>query len=238
MIGNKRSPALLILLPGIIFSVAPAFAAPSFYGTTGLFASPTAAVPARGTWALGSNYVGRDFRPGASSIATGTVANYFTLTMFPRLEFTVVLTNYEGKLGARNLNHGLTPDFNLGGYTVDRTVSTQWLALTQHGSRPAVAFGFRDLFGRTQKHVRAQYGVMSFSQGKLTLSAGLGTEALHGPFGGVEYAIIPRVSAIAEGLRGQTNGGFRVVPLKDLQMDLAFMGFQSLGGGLSYRRRF
>ena len=62
--------------------------------------------------------------------------------------------------------------------------------------------------------------------------------ALQGPFGGAEYALTPRVSAIAEGLHGQANGGLRLVPLKDVQLDMALMGFRSLGGGLSYRRRF
>jgi hypothetical protein len=233
----RQVPVLLALLP-LSFCAATCLAAPSFYGTTGLFASPVAAVPARGTWSIGSNYVGRDFRPGASIIATGTIANYFTVTMLPRVEMTLVLTNYEGKLGTRNLKNGLTPDFGIGGYTVDRTFSAQWLAVTQHGDRPAIALGARDIFGRTVKHLHAQYGVMSFTRGKLSLSAGLGTQALHGPFGGFEYAILPRVSAIAEGLYGQTNGGLRVVPLKNLQMDLAMMDFRSLAGGLSYRRRF
>jgi hypothetical protein len=229
--------ALLALLP-LSFGAAPCMAAPSFYGTTGLFASPVAAVPARGTWSVGSNYVGRDFRPGASVIAKGTIANYFAVTMLPRVEMTLVLTNYEGKVGTRNLKNGLTPDFSLGGYTVDRTFSGQWLAVTQHGDRPAIAFGARDILGRSVKHLHAQYGVMSFQRGKLMLSAGLGTQALHGPFGGIEYAILPRISAVAEGLYGQTNGGFRLVPLKDFQMDLAMMDFRSLAGGLSYHRRF
>jgi hypothetical protein len=229
--------ALAIVVP-LAAGAVPCAAAPSFYGTTGLFASPVAAVPGRGTWSLGSNYVSRDFRPGASSISKGTIANYFAVTMLPRVELTLVLTNYEGKLGARNLTTGLTPDFNLGGYTLDRTVSTQWLAVTQQGARPAIAFGMRDIFGRAVKHLRAQYGVMSFARGRVSLSAGLGTQALHGPFGGVEYAIIPQVSAIVEGLHGQSNGGFRLMPIRNVQMDLAMMGFRSLGGGLSYRRRF
>src|SRR5438132_12835424 len=99
-------------VPVMLWAAAgPAQAAPSVYGTTGVFVTPVAAVAPRGAWSLGSNYVGRNFRPGASSISNGTVANFFTLTMFPRLELTVVLTNYEGKLGSRNLNHGLTPDY-------------------------------------------------------------------------------------------------------------------------------
>jgi hypothetical protein len=166
------------------------------------------------------------------------VANFFAFTMFPRLELTVVLTNYQGKLGTRNLNHGLTPDYNLGGYTVDRTASAQWLALSQHGYRPSLAFGLRDFLGRPAKHLQAQYAVVSLSRGPLSLSAGVGTLALRGPFGGIEYALTPHVMAITEGLHGQANGGLRWLPLRDFQMDVAMMGFRSLGGGLSYRRKF
>ena len=230
--------ALLALIGVALVGAAPAHGAPSFYGTSGLFATPVAAVAPPGAWSLGSNYVGRNYRPGASSISQGTVANFFTLTLFPRLEITAVLTNYEGKLGTRNLNHGLTPDYDLGGYTVDRTASAQWLAFPQRGYRPALAFGLRDFLGRPAKHLQAQYAVMSLNRGHLTLSAGAGTLALRGPFGGAEYALTPRVSAIAEGLHGQANGGLRLVPLKDVQLDMALMGFRSLGGGLSYRRRF
>jgi hypothetical protein len=228
-------PALAV---AALAGAAPAQAAPSFYGTTGLFASPTAAVAPRGAWSLGSNYVGRNYRPGASSISQGTVANFFTLTMFPRLELTVVLTNYEGKLGTRNLNHGLTPDYDLGGYTVDRTASAQWLALSQRGYRPSLAFGLRDFLGRPAKHLQAQYVVMSLNRGRLTMSAGVGALALRGPFGGMEYSFTPRLSVIAEGLHGEANGGLRLQPVRDVQMDLALMGFRSLGGGLSYRRKF
>lgn len=236
--GKDAARSILLALMPLSLCARPCAAAPSFYGTTGLFAAPVAAVPPRGTWALGSNYVGRDFRPGASVIAKGTIANYFSVTLLPRVECTLVLTNYEGKLGTRNLKNGLTPDFALGGYTVDRTFSAQWLAVTQRGPRPALAFGARDIFGRSVKHLHAQYGVLSYNRGPVTLSAGFGTQALHGPFGGIEYAVIPKLSLIAEGLHGQTNGGLRVAPLKDVQMDMAFMGFHELAGGLSYRRRF
>jgi hypothetical protein len=234
--GGCAAVALLALLGW--GALKPCQASPSFYGTTGLFATPVASVGPRGAWSLGSNYVGRNFRPGASSLSQGTVANFFTLTILPRLELTAVLTNYEGKVGARDLNHGLSSDFNLGGYTVDRTASLQWLALTQHGLRPALAFGLRDFLGRPVKHLQAQYAVMSMNRGRLTLSAGLGTLALRGPFGGAEYVLTRRVSIITEGLNHLKNGGLRVLPLKDVQLDLALMGFRSLGGGLSYRRHF
>jgi hypothetical protein len=212
-------------------------AAPGFYGTTGLFSTPTAAVAPRGAWSAGANYVGRDFRRGASSISDGTVAHSLTVTLLPRVEVAAVLNNYEGKLGARRLDQGLSPDRDLGGYTVDRMVAVHWLASEQRGSRPAIAFGVRDLFG-TMKLLKAQYGVASLRRGNLTVSAGVGTRILRGPFGGVEYSFGPRVTAIVEGLTGQVNGGLRIEPFKNVQLDTAFMGFRSLGGGLSYRRRF
>ena len=37
---------------------------------------------------------------------------------------------------------------------------------------------------------------------------------------------------------GQVNGGLRLYPVRDIQVDFAMMGFRSLGGGASYRRRF
>ena len=70
------------------------------------------------------------------------------------------------------------------------------------------------------------------------ISAGLGTQDLHGPFGGAELAVTPQVSAILEGMNGQINGGVRLVPIKNWQLDFAMMGFRSPGGGGSYRRRF
>lgn len=227
----------LLALPSL------AQAAPSFYGTTGLFATPTAAVAPRGAWSAGANYVSRNFRPGASSISNGTVAHTFTMTLVPRVELAALINNYEGRLGARNLDAGPTPDKPLAGYTTDRMVAMHWLAAKQHGSRPAIAFGIRDIFGTVQP-LKAQYGVASW---KLTplgearpviLSAGLGAGLLKGPFGGAEIRVAPRATLILEGLTGQVNGGVRMVPLKNFQLDAALMGFRSLGGGLSYRRRF
>jgi hypothetical protein len=215
----------------------PCQAAPSFYGTTGLYETPVAGVAPRGSWSLGTTYVGRDYRPGASSISPGTVANAFTVTLLPRLELGIVLTNFEGKLGVRRRNRGLSADYGIAGYTVDRSAMMQWLVVTQKGSRPSMAVGVRDLFG-IQQLQQAQYGVTSFRRGRLQLSAGLGTKALHGVFGGAEFAITPRVTSIVEQLHGQWNGGFRLMPLRDFQLDAALMGFRSLGGGLSYRRRF
>ena len=215
----------------------PCVAAPSFYGTTGLYETPVAATAPRGVWSLGTTYVGRDYRPGASSISPGTVANAFTVTLLPRLELGIVLTNFEGKLGIRRRNKGLSPDYGIAGYTVDRSAVVQWLVLTQRGSRPAVALGARDMFG-IQQLQQAQYGVTSLQRGRLTVSAGLGTRNLRGLFGGAEFAVTPRVTSIVEQLHGQWNGGFRLIPLRDVQLDAALMGFHSLGGGLSYRRRF
>jgi hypothetical protein len=171
-------------------------------------------------------------------LASGTVNNAVTLTMLPRLELAIVLTNYEGKFGTRKLSHGLSPDYNLGGYTVDRMANAQWLAREQHGALPALALGMRDIFGRVAKHQKAIYGVTRWQAGQLTLSAGLGDRALRGVFGGAQWALTPQVAAIVEGLHGTANGGFRLLPLKDFQLDAALVGFHSLGGGLSYRRRF
>lgn len=232
-----RHPLFTLPLVLSLIGASPSLAAPGFYGTTGLFATPVAAVAPRGAWSAGANYVSRDFRPGASSISKGSVAHCFTLTLLPRLELAAVFTNYEGRLGARNLNHGLTPDRDLGGYTIDRMVTAQWLVLPQRDARPAVALGIRDITGTVQLF-KAYYGVTSLRRGRLTVSAGLGTGLLHGPFGGAEFALTPGVTAVAEGLHGQVNGGFRLVPLKDFQLDAALMGFRSLGGGMSYRRRF
>jgi len=215
----------------------PCHAAPSFYGTTGLYETPTAAVAPRGAWSVGTTYVGRDYRAGAASISPGTVANAFTVTLLPRLEMGIVLTNFEGKLGVSRRDRGVSPDYGIAGYTVDRSAMAQWLVVTQKGSRPAMAVGVRDLFG-IQQLQQAEYGVMSWRQGRLMLSAGLGRQALQGIFGGAEFAITSHVTSIVEQLHGQWNGGFRLTPLRDIQFDAALMGFRSLGGGLSYRRRF
>jgi hypothetical protein len=122
-------------------------------------------------------------------------------------------------------------------------VAVHWLALKQNGRRPALAFGVRDVFG-TDQPLRAQYGVASWSltplgaDRPLMLSAGVGTRSLHGPFAGAEFQFDRHASFLLEGMRGMVNGGFRVVPLRNFQLDAAFMGFRSLGGGLSYQRRF
>src|SRR5436309_14555737 len=110
MLLSIRSPRAfelaLLALPMALWA-GPSSGAPSFYGTTGLFAIPTAQVAPRGAWSLGANYVDRDFRRGASSISNGTVAHCLTLTLIPRVEVAAVLNNYEGKLGTRRLDHGL-----------------------------------------------------------------------------------------------------------------------------------
>jgi hypothetical protein len=239
--GRSTWPRLLtgaagLLSFGAIFTP-PCHAAPSFYGTTGLYETPTAAVAPRGAWSVGTTYVGRDYRPGASMISPGTVANAFTVTILPRVELGIVLTNFEGKLGIRRRNRGLSPDYGIAGYTVDRSAMAQWLVLTQKGSRPAMAVGVRDLFG-IQQLQQARYAVVSWRQGRLMVSAGLGQQALRGIFGGADFAITPHVTSIVEQLHGQWNGGFRLTPFRDIQLDTALMGFHSLGGGLSYRRRF
>lgn len=241
--GARRCSSVLalgtvagMLILALSAGASPLQAAPSFYGTTGLFLTPVAEAAPRGAWSAGANYVARDFRNGASPISRGTVAHCLTLTLLPRLELGAVVTNYQGKLGFHRLNHGLTPDRDLGGYDVDRAVALHWLALEQHGAWPALAFGIHDLFG-TLKLQRAMYGVASLRRGRLTLSTGVGTQSLHGPFGGVQFALNPHVTGILEALRGQTNGGLRITPFRDIQIDAAFMGFRSLGGGVSYRRR-
>src|SRR5262249_31251586 len=138
---------------------------------------------------------------------------------------------------------GLSPDRNLGGYNVDRMVSTQWLAVTQRGSRPAFVLGVRDVFG-TDQMLKTQYGAASWllsAFGKpqqLSVTVGAGTRILHGPFGGAELSLTPQVSAVVEALTGQVNGGFRLEPIKSWQLDVAMMGFRTLGGGAAYRRRF
>jgi len=239
--GRSMWPPLINALASVLALAAiwlpSCHAAPSFYGTTGLYETPTAAVAPRGAWSVGTTFVGRDYRPGASSISPGTVANAFTVSLLPRLELGIVLTNFEGKLGVSRRDRGLSPDYGIAGYTVDRSAMAQWLVLTQKGSRPAMAVGIRDLFG-IQQLQQAQFGVMSWRQGRLMLSAGLGRQALRGIFGGAEFAITPHVTSIVEQLHGQWNGGFRLTPLRDVQLDTAFMGFRSLGGSLSYRRRF
>jgi hypothetical protein len=243
-IPAPAAPYLLVSASILTLLAMPALtqAAPSFYGTTGLFATPTAAVAPRGAWSAGANYVTREFRPGASSDSHATVAHHLTLTLLPRLELTALLNNFEGRLGVQRLNAGPTPDHDLAGYTVDRMVGTQYLVMGQRGSRPSVAIGWRDILGTVQQ-LRAQYGVASLrllplgEDRPLTLSLGVGTRRLHGPFGGVEFSLHPRASAILEALRGQVNGGFRLEPLPHLQLDAALMGFRSLGGGLSYRRK-
>ncbi len=218
-------------------------AAPSFYGTTGLFAVPTAAVAPRGAWSLGASYVEKDFRPGAASDANATVAHHFTMTLLPRLEVTALLNNFEGHPGAQRLDTGPTADHNLAGYDVDRMIGAQWQVRRQKGSTPAVSLGIRDIFG-TDQQLRTQYGVTSLTltpfgaTRPMTLTLGVGTRMLGGAFGGVEFALHPRASAIIEAMRGQTNGGLRLSPLKNIQLDAALMGFRSLGGGMSYRRRF
>jgi O-antigen ligase/polysaccharide polymerase Wzy-like membrane protein/exopolysaccharide biosynthesis protein YbjH len=237
--------ALAMSLAALLVALLPAGApaAPSFYGTSGLFETPTATAAQHGAWSAGANYVNRDFRAGAASFSSGTVAHSLTVGLIPRVEVAAVLTNWEGRLGTRRLNAGPSADFNLAGYDVDRMVAVHWLALKQNGSRPALAFGVRDVFG-TDQPLRAQYGVASWSltplgaDRPLMLSAGVGTRSLHGPFAGAEFQFDRHASFLLEGMRGMVNGGFRVVPLRNFQLDAAFMGFRSLGGGLSYQRRF
>ena len=122
-------------------------------------------------------------------------------------------------------------------------IAVHWHAMRGEGGRPSVALGVRDLFGSDQP-LRASYAVASWAitpfgeDRPLTVSAGAGTRHLGGPFGGVAYQVDRRAILVFEALRGQVNGGFRLVPLKNFQIDAAAMSFRSLGGGLSYRRKF
>ena len=122
-------------------------------------------------------------------------------------------------------------------------IAVHWQAMRGEGSRPSVAIGVRDLFGTSQP-LRSQYAVASWalasraSDRALTLSAGLGTRHLGGLFGGVEYQVERRATLVCEAQRGQVNGGVRLVPFKNVQIDAAAMSFRSFGGGLSYRRKF
>ena len=146
----------LLFVPGL------AHAAPSFWGSTGLFMTPSAGMAPRGAWSVGANYVRKDSRPGAASFSKATVAHYLTITLLPRLELTAQLTNWEGRLGARKLSVGPSADFDLAGYDVDRMVTAHWQVRPQKGMRPAFALGVRDVFG-TDQPMRAQYGVASLT---------------------------------------------------------------------------
>jgi hypothetical protein len=163
--------------------------------------------------------------------------------MLPRLEFAAVLNNWEGKLGAQRLDAGPSADYNMAGYNVDRSVAVHWQAVTERGYQPAIAIGTRDLFG-TQQLQRSHYAVASWKvtpfgeRQPLDLSVGYGTRHLGGAFAGIEYSPHPRATLVLERLRGQVHGGLRVEPIRNFQLDAGLMGFRSLGGGLSYRRRF
>lgn len=208
---------------------------PGFWGTSGLLNTPSAEVTGRGAWDVGANYAGKRFRPGVRNGASGTVNQYFSLGLLHHLEVAAVLTNQEGRLGARrddNPKDGGEP-----GFITDRHAAVHWLALTERGARPALAVGSPDILGASAIY-KGYYAVAGKHWGAAQVNLGVGTNLLHGPFGGVQYRLESGPILLLEALRGQVNGGVRWRPSRNFQLDLAAMGFRSPGGGLSYHRRF
>jgi hypothetical protein len=230
-------PSALALSAALLqIPLAPAAqAAPGFLGTSGVLNTPSAEAMPRGDWSLGANYVGKEFRPGVRNGAAGTVNQYFVMGLVPRLEVAAVVTNQEGRLGARRVDN--PADGGEPGFIVDRHAAVHWLALQERGARPALAVGSPDLLGASQLY-KGYYAVLGKHWGAAQVNLGVGTNLLHGPFGGVQYRLRSGPTLLLEGLRDEINGGVRWRASRNFQLDLAVMGFRSLGGGLSYHRRF
>jgi len=219
----------------VVAAAGSAAADASLWGSTGLLSVPTAQVQPYASFAIGANWVDSDHREGAWG--GGTMAQFLTVGVVPQVELSLCATNVYGRLGMQEWSR---PDG--GGYSIDRMVSLQW-RVVDRGQELAVAVGAQDFVGTgdlgpgtSNRLYRADYVVASAGVGRLAVHAGLGSGRLRGGFGGVEWSVSPRVALVADRDAEFTNVGVRVAVARRVTADVALMGMESLGGGLTYTR--
>ncbi|HOM82855.1 MAG TPA: YjbH domain-containing protein [Armatimonadota bacterium] len=237
-------PALLSLL-----LLSPARAA-DLSGGAGLLLAPTADYVGRGSYAFGITTVDEHYRPYYKE-PHATVLHYYHIGLSGGIDVTMGITNFDGRLFAQKFGSerplgSTAAGTPAGGWNIDRSLSARLLLLRQGRHSPSLALGMRDITGTS--NFGANYLVASYRFPKPVWDAnatppgigvhlGIGTNRLHGLFGGIDYWPTSRLGVMAETVDGRVHAGLRWRATRQFQIQPSLMGLRWLGGGIAYAHR-
>lgn len=210
---------------------------PSLFGTTGLWQMPVAETLPYGYFSLSANFVRFADRPGWAKGMPGTVAHIMNVSLYPRSEFTLMITNVEGKLGVQGRR--VVPGSTLGGFNIDRAVSTHKLLWKETRRSPAGAIGWQDIgiSGLGTRLYTAKYLVLSKHIANWGIHLGFGSDRLKGVLFGLDHSITPKTRFLLDMGKTFRTFGIRGYVLPHLRADLYFTDFKRLGWGAAFIKK-
>jgi hypothetical protein len=207
---------LLCLLP-----LGPGLAQIDTQGQSGVLVTPTAEVVDDGDVVFSiARHLSRTLENRGNEMArTYSV----TIGYLPRLEATARFTDYPN-----------VPDVTNGVANFqDRSAAVKYQLV--HNDDWSFAIGATDIGGESRKQ-DTYYGVASWhADDDLTLSAGVGTDTLEGPFGSIKWTPAERIALLAEHDTETFNYGVELRPLKGVRVKASMINeHPSLQAGYSF----
>lgn len=223
---------LIILI--YIFSGLISYAQPTA-GTSGLLNSPTASMPADGTFAAGFNYL-PDIVTPQPKFNYGTFNYYAGMTFLPFLELSFRMTLLK------------SPDED-GFFNQDRSLAVRLRLLQERKWLPSVVIGGNDLFSTTlsgRKYFKSLFivGTKSFAIGENMAGISLGyapgnfiDSNISGVFGGITFSpsFMRSLELIAEYDTRYFNAGASILILRHIFLYGFAGGLKQFSGGLAFR---
>jgi hypothetical protein len=201
---------------------------PSHEGVSGLIRIPTADVMPDAAIRVGASFIAQQYGRRASAWHSDLIPTFVSIGLLPGLELGFRLTIFP---------EGSSFRFPNWDYTTDRSLSAHYQLWAQRGGMPAVAIGAQDIRARnveSQVVGRTEYVVATAQADALRVHLGAGTKRLAGMFGGLEYRISPRVTAMGEYDTDWFNCGVRLAPGPSWRADVTLTDGRAIGGAISY----
>ncbi len=156
---------------------------------------------------------------------------------------------------------GLSPNLEvgvafIGNDTSNFTISSKYRVVSETATAPALLIGVFDAAGSANflsadpsLYIVLSKNITGFAsdatnspQNPMRATIGVGSGVFNGFFAGLDYALQPKLSVIAEfnggnigGSKNLFNAGIRYAALPQLRIDAAFVGFKQIALGASYR---
>jgi hypothetical protein len=211
--------------------------AQSLTGNTGLILIPTAEFLNDGDWTFGASVVDKRHNARFPN-AYDQFACYTSLAFLPFLEVALRIT--------RQLTSQIKEPLG------DRMVSIRLQCIREKKFIPSLVLGTHDLmwvFGGTEAvHYNALYAALSkhvqFRENSINVGfhTGYGLDCIPasnhefvGLFGGISIFYLKTVGLLLEYDTKKINGGVQIFILNHFQATIAFVGFNSISGGLNFK---
>lgn len=201
-------------------------------GTNGLVTVPVAYIPDDGDVFIGCSLMNKN-HGRLWSDDHHRVNYYASVSYLPFMEIGLRVARHPGYTGLQGIG--------------DRMVSVRVQVLRERKIRPAVALGVHDLIGTklfNALYLVASKGFRLNRSPPFEIHLGYGTDWFKaerhefvGLFGGVSVEPITNFHVMIEYDTEKWNSGVRVLFFDHLQIFVAFLGFDSVSGGVSYQFR-